>query len=92
MHLQIKSSEENEQSIIGIRHEKGKILFKQIAGIIARRIVYNVEEGDSVSAGDRFGLIRYGSRVDVFFPKNTKLNVKLKDKVVGGESILGEFE
>ncbi len=87
-----KASEENEQSIIGIRHEKGKILFKQIAGIIARRIVYNVEEGDSVSAGDRFGLIRYGSRVDVFFPKNTKLNVKLKDKVVGGESILGEFE
>jgi len=87
-----KASEENEQSIIGIQHEKGKILFKQIAGIIARRIVYHVEEGDSVSAGDRFGLIRYGSRMDVFFPKNAKINVKLKDKVYGGESILGEFE
>lgn len=87
-----KASEENEQSIIGIQHKKGKILFKQIAGIIARRIVYHVKEKDNVTAGDRFGLIRYGSRVDVFFPKNAKIKVKLKDKVIGGESILGEFE
>ncbi len=87
-----KASEENEQSIIGIKHEKGKILFKQIAGIIARRIIYNVEEGDSVIAGDRFGLIRYGSRVDMFFPDNVELKVKLKDKVLGGESIIGEFK
>lgn len=87
-----KASEENEQSIIGIMHKKGKILFKQIAGIIARRIVFHVEEGDSVTAGKRFGLIRYGSRVDVFFPKNAKIKVNLKDKVIGGESILGEFE
>jgi phosphatidylserine decarboxylase len=87
-----KASEVNEQSIIGIQHKKGKILFKQIAGIIARRIIYNVHDGDSVTAGDRFGLIRYGSRVDVFFPKNAKIKVKLKDKVFGGESILGEFE
>ena len=59
-----KASEENEQSIIGIRHEKGKILFKQIAGIIARRIIYHVTEGDSVTAGDRFGFrqpARHGS-------------------------------
>ena len=87
-----KASEENEQSIIGIRHKKGKILFKQIAGIIARRIVFHVEEGDSVTAGERFGLIRYGSRVDVYFPKNAKIKVTLKDKVIGGESILGEFD
>jgi phosphatidylserine decarboxylase len=87
-----KASEENEQSIIGIRHEKGKILFKQIAGIIARRIIYNLKEGETVSAGERFGLIRYGSRVDVFFPSNATIHVKLKDKVVGGETILGEFK
>jgi len=86
-----KASEENEQSIIGIQHEKGKILFKQIAGIIARSIIYHVEEGDTVHAGDRFGLIRYGSRVDMFFPENVELNVSLKDKVYGGETIIGEF-
>jgi phosphatidylserine decarboxylase len=87
-----KASEENEQSIIGIQHEKGKILFKQIAGIIARRIVYHVAEGDTVYAGDRFGLIRYGSRVDIFFPKNVELKVSLRDKVYGGETIIGEFK
>ncbi len=87
-----KASEENEQSIIGIRHEKGKILFKQIAGIIARRIIYHVVEGDTVDAGDRFGLIRYGSRVDMFFPENIELKVSLKDKVYGGETIIGEFK
>jgi phosphatidylserine decarboxylase len=86
-----KASEENEQSIIGIQHKKGKILFKQIAGIIARRIVYHVTEGDTVNAGDRFGLIRYGSRVDMFFPENVELKVSLKDKVYGGETIIGEF-
>ena len=87
-----KASEENEQSIIGIHHEKGKILFKQIAGIIARRIVYHVDEGDSVKSGDRFGLIRYGSRVDMFFPENVELKVLLKDKVYGGETVIGEFK
>lgn len=87
-----KASEENEQSIIGIRLEKGKILFKQIAGIIARRIVFHVVVGDRVNAGDRFGLIRYGSRVDIFFPENVELKVSLKDKVYGGETIIGEFK
>jgi phosphatidylserine decarboxylase len=87
-----KASEENEQSIIGIRHRKGKILFKQIAGIIARRIIYHIEEEDSVTAGDRFGLIRYGSRVDIFFPDNVELKINLKDKVFGGETVIGEFK
>jgi len=86
-----KASEENEQSIIGIEHARGKILFKQIAGIIARRIVYHLNLGDQVSAGKRFGLIRYGSRVDVYFPKNTTIRVKLNDTVAGGETVLGEF-
>ena len=87
-----KASEENEQSIIGIRHEKGKILFKQIAGIIARRIIYHVTEGDTVNAGDRFGLIRSGSRVDMFFPENVELKISLRDKVYGGETVIGEFK
>ncbi len=87
-----KASEENEQSLIGIKHKKGKLLFKQIAGIIARRIVYHVSEGDSVNAGDRFGLIRYGSRVDMFFPENVDIKVDIDDKVYGGETIIGEFK
>lgn len=87
-----KASEDNEQSIIGIKHKKGKLLFKQIAGIIARRIIYHIDEGDSVTAGDRFGMIRYGSRVDMFFPENVEIKVKLDDKVYGGETIIGEFK
>jgi phosphatidylserine decarboxylase len=87
-----KASEENEQSIIGIQHARGKILFKQIAGIIARRIVCDLQTGMQVMAGQRFGVIKYGSRVDVFFPENTTLKVNLDDKVVGGETILGEFK
>jgi len=86
-----KASEDNEQSLIGIKHNKGKLLFKQIAGIIARRIIYNISEGDSVNAGDRFGLIRYGSRVDIFFPENVEIKVEIDDKVYGGETIIGEF-
>jgi phosphatidylserine decarboxylase len=87
-----KASEDNEQSIIGIKHKKGKLLFKQIAGIIARRIIYHISEGDSVNAGDRFGLIRYGSRVDMFFPENVELNVQVDEKVYGGETIIGKFK
>jgi phosphatidylserine decarboxylase len=87
-----KASEDNEQSLIGIKHKKGKLLFKQIAGIIARRIIYHVSEGDTVIAGDRFGLIRYGSRVDVFFPENVEIKVDIDDKVYGGETIIGEFK
>lgn len=87
-----KASMDNEQTIIGIKHEKGKLLFKQIAGLIARRIVCHVAEGDSVTAGERFGLIRYGSRVDMFFPANVELKINLQDKVVGGESVIGEFK
>lgn len=87
-----KASEDNEQSVVGIKHKKGKLLFKQIAGIIARRIIYHVNEGDSVIAGERFGLIRYGSRVDMFFPENVELNVQVDDKVYGGETIIGKFK
>ena len=87
-----KASEDNEQTIIGIKNGKGNILFKQIAGIIARRVVCNLAESDSVYQGDRFGIIRYGSRVDIFLEDNVELNVKLKDKVKGGTSIIGKYK
>ena len=81
----------NERTVIGINSENGKLMFKQIAGLIARRIVYNIKPGDKVISGERFGLIKYGSRVDLYFPLSVKINVKLKDKVKGGSTIIGEF-
>ncbi len=85
------ASDLNEQSKIAVKSDKGSVYFKQIAGLIARRIIYNVKAGDKVEAGKRFGLIRYGSRVDLFFPLSVKLHVKLKDKVRCGSTIIGEF-
>ncbi len=81
----------NEQTIIGIEHDTRRVLFKQIAGLIARRIVCDVREGNNVSIGERFGIIKFGSRVDVFLPKNVELKVSLNQKVQAGESILGVF-
>ena len=83
------ASEINEQTVIGIENGKCNILFKQIAGLIARRIVCNIREGDTVNLGERFGIIKFGSRVDIFFPKNVEVKVKLKEKVKGGQSIIG---
>ncbi len=84
--------ENNEQSIIGLKTNNGKILFKQIAGLIARRIVNNAKQGQSVKAGERFGMIKYSSRVDIYFPLSVKLNIKLKDKVNAGLAIIGEYK
>jgi phosphatidylserine decarboxylase len=87
-----KASKDNEQTVIGIKNSKVKILFKQIAGIIARRVVCNVKEGDSVTVGQRFGIIRYGSRVDIFLPENVELKIKNRDKVKGGLTIIGKYK
>jgi len=83
--------EVNERTVIGIKSDKGKLMFKQIAGLIARRIVYHVKQGDKVQSGERFGLIKYGSRVDLYFPLSVKINVQKKDKVKSGSTIIGEF-
>ena len=80
----------NERSEIGILSKYGKILFTQVAGFIARRIVFDIKEGDTVKAGNRFGMIKFGSRSDVIVPKGWKLNVKLGDEVTAGETILFE--
>ena len=86
-----KATEINEQSMIGIKGKLGKVYFKQIAGLLARRIVYHLQKGDVVQAGERFGLIRYGSRLDVYVPITAKINVELKQKVRSGVTILAEF-
>lgn len=84
-----EASLKNEQTIIGIENTNTKLLFKQIAGILARRIVCNLKEGDEVKKGMRFGMIKFGSRVDIFLPKNIDLKVRIGQKVQGGTSIIG---
>ncbi len=83
-----KSSLRNERTHIGVQNSRFKVLFKQIAGFVARRIVANIKEGDKAVAGERFGMIKFGSRVDVIVPKNLELKVKLGDKTVAGETVL----
>ncbi len=84
-----RASEVNEQNSVLINSEKTKILINQIAGLIARRIVCWVTEGDKVRKGEPYGLIRFGSRVDIFLPLKTDLKVRVGDRVRGGETILG---
>jgi phosphatidylserine decarboxylase len=86
-----KSSLENEQSSVGIDSGKYRILVRQIAGLIARRIVTYSKVGDPVQQGDRMGIIRFGSRVDVFLPPATRVRAKLGDATVAGVTILGDL-
>ena len=85
-----KASERNEQNRVTIDDERGRMMFTQIAGLIARRIVFKKQVGDAVAAGERVGLIRFGSRVDVFLPGGVKIKVKVGDRVAGGTSVLAE--
>lgn len=88
-----KASTLNEQSQIGIEHPSGRrILFKQIAGTLARRIIYRLSEGDRVNAGERFGLIKFGSRMDVIFPADMPVNMRVGDRVSAGVSVLGAVQ
>ena len=84
-----KASMDNEQNIILINNGKVSIIVKQIAGLIARRIVCWPKKGDHYTPGQRYGLIRFGSRVDILMPENTKLSVVCGDRVKGGQSIIG---
>ncbi len=86
-----EASYENEQAIIAIKSNGFKILFKQIAGIFARRIVCNIREGSEVKQGERFGMIKFGSRLDIFLPDNVKIKIKLNEKVKAGETIIGIY-
>jgi phosphatidylserine decarboxylase len=87
-----KASLENEQTELGLENEHGKVVFKQIAGILARRIVCKLKPGDLVKAGDRFGMIKFGSRLDLFLPENVRIKIQLNHKVRAGETIIGIFQ
>ena len=88
-----KSSTENERTTVLVENKQGiPVLFRQIAGALARRIVWYVKEGDTVKQSEEFGFIKFGSRVDVFLPLGTKLNVTLGDTVKGGISVLAELK
>ena len=68
-----------------------KVLFKQIAGFVARRIVYELNEGAEVAAGEKFGMIKFGSRVDILIKRGSKIMVTMDQKVTGGETIIAEL-
>ena len=82
------SAEANEQNIVSMEGEGMTVVFKQIAGLLARRIVFNHKPGEALARGQRVGLIKFGSRTDVIFPQPAELRVKVGDRVVGGASVL----
>ena len=82
---------ENERTQITIEHDRGQVRFAQVAGILARRVVCDLTGGEEVVSGQRFGLIRFGSRVDLFLDPQIKLRVVLGDRVKGGESVIGVY-
>lgn len=86
-----KASDENERNGLVIEAGDTKIGVVQIAGLVARRIVCFVREGESLSAGDRFGLIRFGSRLDVYFPAGTQPKVALGQTMIAGETVLADL-
>lgn len=83
-----KADERNERSEIGIMSQHGKVFFTQVAGMVARRIIYDISLNDSVEIGKRFGMIKFGSRVDVIVPKKWKVKVKEGENTFAGETIL----
>lgn len=88
-----KSSTLNERTSIAVQTATGEeVLFRQIAGAMARRIVWYIEEGSTVTQGEEFGFIKFGSRVDVFLPLGTRVDVNIGDQVSGGLTILGRFD
>lgn len=87
-----KSSTDNERTTVVVKKDNGvEVLFRQIAGALARRIVWYVREDQKVTQGEEFGFIKFGSRVDLFLPLGTKINVAIGDKVVGGKTIIAKF-
>ena len=87
-----KASSENERAEFGVKHPSGnRILYRQITGIMARRIVYKTKEGDQISAGERFGIMKFGSRMDILVPPDLELTISEGDKTVAGETILAKL-
>ena len=86
-----KSSLENEQNLIVVRNDRVTLAFKQIAGLLARRIVFDLKEGDRIDRSQRIGMIKFGSRVDLFLPLEARIVVSLRDKVAAGSSVIAEI-
>jgi phosphatidylserine decarboxylase len=84
-----EASERNERTTIAIQGEAARVVVRQIAGVLARRIVCRVRPGDKLALGERFGLIKFGSRTDLVVPASVRLRVKLGDRVRGGRSVVG---
>ena len=89
--MQAKSAEANEQNIVTVESEGQTVVFKQIAGVLARRIVFTKKPGDTLARGERVGMIKFGSRTDVIFPMPAELKVKAGDHVKGGASVLAQI-
>ena len=85
------SANDNEQNIVTMEGDGMTVVFKQIAGILARRIVFNHKPGEKLSRGQRVGMIKFGSRTDVIFPQPAEINVKIGDRVKGGSSVLARM-
>jgi phosphatidylserine decarboxylase len=86
-----KASTDNERSTVVVENDKISILFRQIAGAVARRIMTYAKENDTANVADEFGFIKFGSRVDLFFPIGTKINTQLEEKVTGGQSVIASY-
>ena len=87
-----KASEQNEQSKIGVKNDYGKVLFKQIVGVLARRIVTDLIIGQEIKAGDKIGMMKFGSRMYIFLPINAEITVKVGDRVIAGETIIAKLK
>lgn len=88
-----KSSTQNERTSVVVESTAGpEVLFRQIAGAMARRIVWYVNEGDEVSQGEEFGFIKFGSRVDIFLPLDTEVKVELGQKTKGGQTVIAQLK
>lgn len=86
-----KSSTENERTTVVVENDKIAVLFRQIAGALARRIVMYSKENDTAKKGEDFGFIKFGSRVDLFFPVGTKINVELDQVVKGNKTVIARY-
>jgi phosphatidylserine decarboxylase len=89
--MRARASLENEQNVISLSTASGEMVFKQIAGLIARRVVCWKKPGDAVLRGERIGLVRFGSRVDLWVPRDVEILVAVGDNVKGGSSVLARW-
>ncbi len=86
-----KASEKNEHSRIGVKNKYGKVFYKQIVGLVARRIVCELKVGDTIQVGDKIGMMKFGSRMDIAMEPDAEILVKIGDRVVAGETIIAKL-